>query len=235
MNKKIISILAAVTLTLGLFSGCGKSDTTGPDVEIANFTAPIEGEKIAVITFKDFGEVKVKLFPEYAPIGVENFIGLAEMGYYDELTIHRAEKDFCIQGGDPKGNGSGGKSITGEPFAVESSEKLRNFTGAVAYANSGPNSNGSQFYIIDNPPEAFQEQQFDLLSENGIVLPNNVREKYKEVGGVSTLDGDYTVFGQVIEGMDVVSKIANTEVVESSTKPVNQVLIETVKIVEYKK
>ncbi|MBP1549875.1 MAG: peptidylprolyl isomerase, partial [Oscillospiraceae bacterium] len=159
-NIKLIALLAAASMTI--FTGCkGTPDTidgnsvpteapTSENVEIHNFIMPEVGEKIAVINVKDYGTIKIKLFPEDAEKGVENFIGLAEMGYYDELIFHRIIPGFMNQGGDPKGNGTGGKSIWGESFEGGTDENLYHFTGAVAYANSGATStNGSQFYIVN--------------------------------------------------------------------------------------
>lgn len=245
MIKKAIAVLSVLVMSVSMLSACGKSDSSSSakkleDVEILNFTQPVDGEKIAVITIKDMGEIKIKFFPDIAPKGVENFIGLAEKKYYDELIIHRVEKDFCIQGGDPKGNGTGGKSMWGENFAVEPSEKLRNFTGAVAYANSGKESgNGSQFYIIDSKPENITDETFTNLAKNGMYFPENVKEQYKKVGGAPWLDDGYTVFGQVIEGLDVIEKIYNVELTADASgnanKPAKHVVIEKVEIVDYKK
>lgn len=103
--------------------------------------------KIAVIK-TDKGDIKVRLFPEEAPKAVENFVTHAENGYYDGLIFHRVIKDFMIQGGDPKGTGTGGESIWGKPFADEFSSELHNFRGALSMANAGPNTNGSQFFIV---------------------------------------------------------------------------------------
>lgn len=212
-----------------------------PDVEIHNFIMPEEGEKIAVITVKDYGEIKIKLFPEDAPKGVENFTGLAEMNYYDELIFHRVIPNFMIQGGDPKGNGTGGKSLWGDKFEGGTSENLYHFTGAVAYANSdGTSTNGSQFYIV-NTPDGYLDNtcaELNAYNPDRYNWPKNVAEKYNEVGGVPFLDGGYTVFGQVFEGMDVVRAIAEVETDQdpnSSTvdKPLKQVLMESVRIEEY--
>ena len=87
---------------------------------------PAVGEKIAVIK-TDKGDIKVRLFPEEAPKAVENFVTHAENGYYDGLIFHRVIKDFMIQGGGPKGTGTGGESIWGKPFADEFSSELHNF------------------------------------------------------------------------------------------------------------
>ena len=212
-----------------------------PDVEIHNFDMPEVGEKIAVITVKDYGVIKIKLFPEDASKGVENFIGLAEMNYYDEIIFHRVIPNFMIQGGDPRGNGTGGKSIWGDKFEGGTSENLYHFTGAVAYANSsGTSTNGSQFYIV-NTPDGYLDMtcaEYYTYSGGQYNWPANVAEKYKEVGGVPFLDGDYTVFGQVFEGMDVVRAIAAVETDQdpnslTQDKPLTQVMMESVRIEEY--
>lgn len=235
--KKAIAALLTAGMILSL-AGCAG---TPKDVEkFANFDAPAVGDDVAVITVKDYGVIKIRFFSQYAPKGVENFITHAKEGYYDELPFHRVVKDFAIQGGDPKGNGTGGESIWGEPFANETSEELRNFRGAVSYANSGANTNGSQFFIVSRSSSSMTDEYFAYLKDKEkVILPNNVKEKYKEVGGAPELDGKFTVFGQVIEGMDVVDKIQNCEVTYNSeqelSKPVSMVMIESIKIVKYEK
>lgn len=98
------------------------------------------------------GTIEVKLFPDVAPFACENFVGLAEKGYYNNLTFHRVKKDFMIQGGDPAGNGSGGESIWKEPFRDEVSDKVVfDRPGLLAMANAGPDSNKSQFFITTAP------------------------------------------------------------------------------------
>lgn len=207
-----------------------------PDVEIHNFNMPEEGERIAVINVKDYGTIKIKLFPEDADKGVENFVGLTEMNYYDEIIFHRVIPNFMIQGGDPRGNGTGGKSIWGDSFDGGTSENLYHFTGAVAYANSGSTStNGSQFYIV-NTPDGYLDMtcaEYYTYSGGQYNWPANVVEKYKEVGGVPFLDGGYTVFGQVFEGMDVVRAISAVETNPKNDKPLTQVMMESVTIEEY--
>lgn len=210
-----------------------------PDVEIHNFNAPEIGEKIAVITVKDYGEIKIKLFPEDSPKGVENFMGLADMGYYDEIIFHRVIQNFMIQGGDPRGDGTGGKSIWGDAFDGETSENLYHFTGAVAYAHPANSfTNSSQFYIVNTPDGYLDNTCAEYYTQSGgqYNWPKNVAEKYGEVGGVPFLDGGYTVFGQVFEGMDVVRAIAAVETSQeegSEDKPLTQVLMESVRIEEY--
>jgi len=94
------------------------------------------------------GSIEIKLMPETAPKACENFIKLAEKGYYNGLIFHRVIKGFMIQGGDPTGTGAGGESIWGRPFEDEFSPKVQfDALGILAMANSGPNTNGSQFFI----------------------------------------------------------------------------------------
>ena len=257
--KKFISAVTAAVLSAAVFTGCegtpdsdiadgiGNVDASTTqqlsDADIHNFIMPEPGEKIAVITVKDMGEIKIKLFPEDAPKGVENFVGLAEMGYYDELIFHRVIQNFMNQGGGPRGDGTGGKSIWGEKFEGGTSEHLYHFTGAVAYANSGSTStNGSQFYIVNTPDDfvyygAYRDidgsiKYLQSFEESGTVLPENVKDMYLQKGGVPFLDGGYTVFGQVFEGMDVVRQIAAVET-DDNDKPLTQVIMESVRIEEY--
>ncbi|MBE6862471.1 MAG: peptidylprolyl isomerase, partial [Ruminococcus sp.] len=130
------------------------SDRTAPQFDAAasdikNFSPLEKGEQIVVMSIRGYGDVKIRLFPEYASKGVENFVELAKQGYYDGLTFHRVISDFMIQGGDPEGTGSGGHSIWGEKFDGGTDEHLIHAAGAVAYANSGSTAtNGSQFYVV---------------------------------------------------------------------------------------
>lgn len=236
------AFLLALVMSAGLLAGCmEKADVveTLPQFE----KELVEGEKIAVVTVRDYGQFKIRFFPEQAPKAVENFIGLAEKGFYDELNFHRVVEDFMIQGGDPKGDGSGKESFWGDPFEDEFSPELRNFYGAVSMANSGEDSNGSQFFIVQNSDHYTDEQLDSVEESNSKKMAEKVREKYKEVGGAPWLDDAHTVFGQVFEGMDVVDKIAackKTTVTDAygqseESKPVDEVLIEKVEIVEYKK
>lgn len=238
--KKIATVALSLSMITMMFSGCGKEDLLKEKVSETvvpmNFTAPEIGEKIAVIKVKDYGEIKIKFFPEYAAKGVENFTGLAEMDYYDELIYHRVVKDFVIQGGDPKGNGEGGNSIWGQDFAVDAASNLYHFTGAVAYAHAQNGGNGSQFYIVcTKEGETFYDTAIplteEIISEYGYT--DEVEALYMEKGGLPYLDGGYTIFGQVFEGMDVVYAISQVKVDPQTSMPAKQVIIESVEIVEY--
>ncbi|MDK6503375.1 peptidylprolyl isomerase [Lactobacillus crispatus] len=170
------------------------------------------------------GEIKIQLFPEQAPMTVENFIRLAQKGYYDGTIFYRVISDFMIQGGDPEGNGTGGESIWGHPFEDELSRELFNIRGALSMANSGPNTNGSQFFIVQNKnmPKRYIKQ----MEPAG--YPKEIIHAYKQ-GGTPWLDGRHTVFGQVITGMDVVDKIAKSKK-DKMDKPLEDITIESIQV-----
>ena len=174
----------------------------------------------------NMGEIKIKLFPQFAPKTVENFTTHAKNGYYDGLIFHRVIKDFMIQGGDPTGTGCGGESIWGRSFEDEFTGELHNLRGALSMANAGPNTNGSQFFIVqaNSCPEDFIMQMKQIDEK---VFPNECVEAYEEIGGTPWLDFRHTVFGQVYDGMDVVDAIANVAT-KAQDKPVSDVIIETI-------
>ncbi len=188
-----------------------------------NFRECKAGDQIAIMK-TNMGDIEFLLFPEVAPKAVENFTSLAKQGYYNGIIFHRVIKDFMIQGGDPTGTGMGGESVWGKSFEDEFSEEARNFRGALSMANAGPNTNGSQFFIVQAGPETMDERIFAMLKRQGKAFSNDVMEKYMEVGGTPWLDGAHTVFGQVIKGMDVVDKIGNLHV-DHNDKPYEEVRI----------
>ncbi len=113
---------------------------------------PAVGEQVAIM-HTSMGDISLRFFPEAAPKAVENFLTHAKNGYYDGLTFHRVMNDFMIQGGDPNGTGTGGESIWGKSFEDEFDQKLMNLRGALSMANSGVNTNGSQFFINQAKPD----------------------------------------------------------------------------------
>lgn len=178
------------------------------------------------------GDITIKLFPKYAPLAVENFLTHAKEGYYNGVLFHRVISDFMIQSGDPKGDGTGGESIwknkdksidSGNGFKNEISPYLYNIRGAVAMANAGADTNGSQFFINQNTDDQSQK-----LSSSS--YPEPIIGAYAK-GGNPSLDGNYTVFGQVIDGMDVVDKIAQTAT-DDNDKPTTDVTITSIDILK---
>lgn len=170
--KKIFLIIVSILL----LTGCGKKEYDNP---------------IVTMQIKDYGTIKIELYPKYAPNTVANFVSLVEDGFYDNNTFHRLVPGFVLQGGDPEGNGSGGPSYTiaGE-FRENGYTKntLKHTTGIISMARtSDPNSAGSQFFIV--------------LADSEMVS--------------QSLDNKYAAFGKVIQGMDVIKNIEDTEKIEN--------------------
>ena len=208
---------------------------------------PEKGETVATI-HTNKGDISVRFFPKYAPKAVENFVTHAKDGYYDGVIFHRVIKDFMIQGGDPLGTGTGGESIWGAPFENEVTFNLRSFRGALCMANAGPDTNGSQFYIVQNKDigddlksqleqlrtmkdEVFYDHP-DAKLTYGDIFPDAVLDEYINNGGFPSLDGGYTIFGQVYAGMETVDAIAEVET-NSSDKPLEDVVINSIDVTEY--
>ena len=286
MIRRITAGLSALLLGAALLAGC-TSDKEGapaandvgtayPDKAVGfQLEKPAAGDTIAIM-HTSMGDISIRFFPEAAPKAVENFTDLAKQGYYDELTFHRVMEDFMIQGGDPKGDGTGGESKWGEAFEDEFDQKLLNLRGSLAMANSGVNTNGSQFFINQAGPDSFDRDSYDydamyeryssmydqyaayygdsftkeypsaddFIAANGGItpdsrlVPDEVWELYEQNGGNIHLDGawrasgGHTVFGQVFEGMDVVDAIAAVET-DSNDRPVEDVTIDSIEILEY--
>jgi len=191
-----------------------------PQVDIEAVEGPIATIKT------NHGDMRIKLFPDHAPKTVANFIALSKDGYYDGVIFHRIIKDFMIQGGDPTGTGMGGDSIYGESFEDEFSEELYNIRGALSMANAGPNTNGSQFFIVQNQHLPYSKKE---IARGG--WPEPIAEIYAEQGGTPHLDRRHTVFGQLADeaSYEVLDAIAGVET-GAMDKPVEDVVIQTIEI-----
>ena len=190
--------------------------------------APASGEEVAVIKTSK-GDIFVRLFPEHAPKAVENFKTHAKNGYYDGLIFHRVINDFMIQGGDPTGSGMGGESIWGKSFEDEFTPELHNLRGALSMANAGPNTNGSQFFIVQ-AKQVSDDMLDQLETAPEELFPTECVREYEALGGTPWLDYKHTVFGQVYDCMGVVDDIAGVKVDFFQNKPVEDVVIETIEI-----
>lgn len=189
-------------------------------------TSLVEGPVATIKT--NHGDMKFKLFPDHAPKTVANFVALAKDGYYDGIIFHRIIQDFMIQGGDPTGTGMGGQSIYGDSFEDEFSEELYNVRGALSMANAGPNTNGSQFFIVQNSKIPYAQKE---LERGGWPAP--IAELYAAKGGTPHLDRRHTVFGQLMDeaSYKVLDEIAAVET-GAQDKPVEDVIIETIEVAD---
>ena len=183
-------------------------------------------EKNPLVTVHtNLGDFTLELFPEVAPKTVENFVTHAKNGYYNGVIFHRVIEDFMIQGGDPTGTGMGGESIYGRTFEDEFSREAFNLYGTLSMANAGPNTNGSQFFIVT--AKQVPAQMLKQLKDGG--WPEEIVEEYAKVGGTPWLDHRQTVFGRVVEGMDVVLKIEGVER-NAQDRPLEDVVIESMDV-----
>ena len=209
LMKKLLAVCAAAVLLLSL-AACGKTDTavvitTKKDPTTSNEVQGV-GTHHAEIDIQDYGTITVELDGDAAPITVQNFMDLANDGFYDGLTFHRIIAGFMMQGGDPNGNGTGGSenTIKGEFSDNGVENKLSHTRGAVSMArSSNPDSASSQFFIVQ------QDSTY--------------------------LDGQYACFGYVTKGMDVVDEICDNTPVEDdngTVKTENQPVIESIKIID---
>ena len=190
---------------------------------------PVKGDTVAVM-HTNMGDIKIKLFGSYAPKTVENFTTHAKNGYYNGLIFHRVINDFMIQGGDPTGTGMGGESIWGHSFEDEFAPELHNIRGALCMANAGPNTNGSQFFIVQASecPAQMLSQMKQIGAEGGFT--DDVINDYETLGGTPWLDYRHSVFGYVYEGMEVVDDIARVKV-GPNDKPMYDVTIDALEII----
>lgn len=191
-----------------------------------------------VLIETDMGDIEVVLYNE-TPLHKENFIKLVEEGYYDGLLFHRVMDKFMIQGGDPNSRDArpNQRLGTGGPgYLIDAEIGAPHLRGALAAARTGgpgnpeKKSSGSQFYIVQG--RKVSEQELDAFEQRmGIEYNETQRKIYMEEGGTPQLDMEYTVFGEVVSGMDVVDKIAivNTD---ANNRPVEDVRMNKVTIVK---
>lgn len=217
MKNYLKLILITVLMSSFVLIGCGNAKSSNQDTSSPSKTSENNNTDtsklskdlpIATITVDGYGVMEAELYPEIAPNTVNNFISLANKGFYNNLKFHRVIKGFMIQGGDPKGNGTGGPgySIEGEFTSNGFANSLKHTTGVLSMARAqDPNSAGSQFFIMS--------------------------------GDAPHLDGEYAAFGKVISGLDVIDKIQNVETA-SADAPKKDVIITSITVdtkgVEYK-
>lgn len=222
MSKKILfSVLVLSLMSFSLFKG-GKKET-----------------KVLIST--EYGNIKIKLFNE-TPQHRDNFIKLVKEGFYNETLFHRVIKGFMIQGGDPDSKNAQkgaylGEGDVGYTIPAEFNTKLIHKRGALAAARQGDNvnpqkrSSGCQFYIVQGRKYTIEEiEKIEKSKQDRIKYSDEQYKTYETIGGAPHLDMDYTVFGEVIEGLDIVDKIASVKR-DRKDRPLEDVKI-TIKIIK---
>lgn len=245
--KKLGIMTISMMLAAAAVTGCGSSDKnastknqTKTETEADNAAyadsgeiqlgEPQSGDTIATFHIKNYGDITVRLFSKAAPKAVDNFVTHAKEGYYDGVIFHRVIDDFMIQGGEPEGTGAGGESIWGKAFEDEFAENLMPIRGALCMANAGADTNGSQFFIVQaKEAEPDSDSIEEYLADKGVVLTDEQKQMFVENGGTPHLVYGHTVFGQVIDGMDVVDAISASKT-DASDRPISDVIIESIDI-----
>ena len=280
MFKKILAAVLCVA-TMCAFTACSSGEeelesgityvTNDPTKQVEGNVEDVKlesGDKYAVISVKDYGDITVKLFPDAAPKGVEVFEKLSGEGFYNGKTFHRVMADFMAQAGAAE------KDAEFEQFTIETNHNMRHFYGALCYANA-MGKNSTQFYIVNNKKSqdvtgysvsvmdnyvkmyedtakqyekssaeykyySHQAKYYKNMKDTIQNYSDEVIAKYKEVGGTPSLDGNYTVFGQTVDGFDVIDKIAAVELEVNDkmggseiSKPVTDIIIDKVEIKVY--
>ena len=279
MLKKILAAVLCVA-TMCAVAGCSEGEplesgvtyvTNDPTKQVEGNVGEVKlesGDKYAVISVKDYGDITVKLYPDAAPKGVEVFEKLAGEGFYNGKTFHRVMADFMAQAGAAE------EDAKFEQFTIETNYNMRHFYGALCYANA-MGKNSTQFYIVNNKKTqdvttysprvmdnyvkmyedtaaqydkssneykyyTHQAKYYKNMKDSIQNYSDEIIAKYKEAGGTPTLDGNYTVFGQTVDGFDVIDKIASVELEandkmggDEKSKPVTDIIIEKVEVKTY--
>ena len=225
--KKIFALLLCNCL---FFTACGGkmpgSEKLNVNSDEMQFVQPQQGDTVAEFT-TDQGVIKAVLFPQAAPKAVASFTHLANNGYYDGITFHRAIKDMLVQSGSFDGTATGGKSAWELEFEDEFSDSLHHYNGALSMANHGEDTNGGQFFFVTAPIGGLSDDTLQRMAD--AAWRSEVQDAYKQAGGLPSLDWRYTVFGQIYDGLGVAYDISRVKV-DADGKPVDDVILESVRV-----
>jgi cyclophilin family peptidyl-prolyl cis-trans isomerase len=232
--KKIVLAITGLFLTMA------------PLLAQSDSTVKKKDRKRDVLLQTSMGDIRIRL-SDSTPLHRDNFLKLVKMHYYDGLLFHRVMKDFMIQAGDPESRtarpgqqlGNGGPGYT---IPAEFRSTLFHKKGVIAAARLGDQfnpqkaSSGSQFYLAQG--KKFTDAELDEMERTrlgGRKIPENQREVYKAIGGIPHLDQGYTVYGEIVSGLEVVDKIAAVSTNRGTNRPLEDVKIITAKLIKRKK
>lgn len=241
MKKKIAALAAVSILSL---SGCSlfSSNTYSAigtydfaEMNLIQLEEPAEGQMMAVIDTTE-GVIKAVLYPEYAPNTVDNFVNRANEGYYDGKDVYAIINESLFMTGAYNEEGTQGYTNDGEPIANEHDVDLWTFKGALCAYNGQMGYGDSRFFIVDEYPmtdEEIEELRSIKNEDDTQRIPEELLQAYIDEKGIIQIAGQYTVFGQTIEGIEVVEKICDYEYDEETMRPVTEIKINSIEITEY--
>ncbi len=226
--RKILCL--SLTAMLILFTGCsGGIEFDEETMEMVQLNEPVEGQDMAIIT-TNYGVIRVVLYPERSPKAVENFVTLANEGYYDNQTVFGIEPSVYFMAGSPSEDGSDAKTITGKAIKVEWHQDLWPFKGALC-AIGGKEGYFDSRYFFAGSVDITEELTTGMKANN---YPQMAIDGFVKLGGVPAFAMSYTVLGQTIEGLDVLDKILEVKNMDNELKtPVDKIIIEKIEITTY--
>ena len=239
--KKISSFVLCILLALA-FAGCNKTTPVEKTPAPAESSAPegelLSGKHHVEIDVEDYGTIKCELDADTAPISVTNFINLANDGFYDGKKIYGVQPGAYFITGASNEEGTAGVTEDGKPIANECSVDLWPFKGAMMAYNGNAGYGDSRFFVVNNV-ELTDEDVETLRSykdaDGNQKIPEELIQAFISEGSVPHVAGLYTVFGQAIDGLDVVEKLTEVEINSDAMNPIEDIYINKITLSEYKK
>ncbi len=243
MKKKLIAALAACAVLAlsgcSLFGGNSTVSAIGDynfdEMNLVQFEEPKEGQQMAVINTSE-GTIKAVLYPEYAPNTVDNFINRANEGFYNGKDIYAIVEQAFFLTGSYNEEGTQGFTNDGKPIANECSVDLWTFKGALCAYSGQAGYGDSRFFVVNDKPLTEEEiaELRSFKNEDGTQrLPDELIAAFVEKGSIAHFAGCYTVFGQTIEGFDIIEKICSAETNPETARPTGELTIESIEITQY--
>jgi len=227
MVKRSLALFLILTLSISLVSCGGKSGGEKLSGSVPQLSGPSAGDTVVTIVTSE-GTIKAVLFEDLVPDTAQNFIRLAETGYYDGMVIHKVISDFVVQLGDKTLRGDGGESYSGTGVAPEFRDDLHSYTGSLGMVVYPDGLQYSQFFIVAG--SEVSEEYIQAMNDAG--YSQDVIDAFKQTGGQPGFDYVYTVFGQVFEGIDTVKALASKET-DKYNRPKKDVTVTSITVSSY--
>ena len=234
-----ISVIIAVVMITAINNSKGSNAMSSynfDEMDLVQLEAPKDGQMMAVIDTTE-GVIKAVLYPEYAPNTVDNFVARANEGFYNNKSVYAIINECLFMTGSYNEEGTQGFTNDGNPIANENNVDLWTFKGALCSYSGQTGYGDSRFYIVDEFPvteEEFAELRSRKNEDGEQIVPEELLTAYAEHKGIIHLAGTHTVFGQTIEGFEVIEKICDSEYDAETMRPVNEIKINSITITEYK-